>query len=305
MNFRPITIADKNIITEYTYESDFKNCDFAFSNMCSWRFLYESEFAAEDGFLFIRFNVPDKKHNHKAYMFPVGKGNLAHAINKIEKDAATLNLPLLILGITDESKIILEKNFPNEFTYMTDRNYFDYIYLREDLQFLKGKKFQAKRNHINKFNKLYQYSYIPLTQEIAPQCMELEQIWLNLNVSEQYREALANERRSLCFALKNFTQLELHGGAIVVDNKIIAFSCGSKINRNTFGVHVEKADITYEGIFSVINREFVSHLPQEYIYINREEDLGIAGLRKAKLSYNPVMLLAKNGAMKRKSPALN
>jgi hypothetical protein len=95
-------------------------------------------------------------------------------------------------------------------------------------------------------------------------------------------------------------ELGLYGGAIVVDNKIIAFSYGSKINFNTFGVHIEKADINYEGVFSVINQELVSHLPEEYTYVNREEDLGIAGLRKAKLSYNPVILLEKNGAVRRR-----
>ncbi|MDR3267123.1 MAG: phosphatidylglycerol lysyltransferase domain-containing protein [Tannerella sp.] len=300
MDFKPITIDDKQIITKYSCDSDFKNCDFAFSNMCSWRFFYDSEFAAEDDFLFIRFNVANRTHNHKAYMFPIGKGDITQAIKKIEKDAESLGVSLLILGITVEGKKLLEETFPTEFTYIADRNYFDYIYLREDLQFLKGKKFQAKRNHINKFNKLYQYSYIPITQEIAPQCMALEQVWLSVNLSDEYMDALTNERRSLCFALKNFTELELYGGAIVVDNKIIAFSYGSKINHNTFGVHVEKADINYEGIFSVINRELVSHLPEEYIYINREEDLGIEGLRKAKLSYNPVILLEKNGAVRRR-----
>jgi hypothetical protein len=300
MDFKPITIEDKEVITKYTYGSDFMNCDYAFSNICSWRFLYDSEFAAEDDFLFIRFNVTNKVHRHKAYMFPVGKGDIHHAIGKIEVDAESLGIPLLILGTTAESKRLLDETFPNKFTYIAERDYFDYIYLREDLQFLKGKKLQPKRNHINKFNKLYKYEYIPITPEIAPQCMELEQIWLSANVSDAYKEALANERRSLCFALKNFTELGLMGGAIVVDGKIIAFSYGSKINHNTFGVHAEKADIHYEGVFSVINQELVSHLPDEYRYINREEDLGIEGLRKAKLSYSPFILLEKNGAVKRR-----
>jgi hypothetical protein len=298
MDFKPITITDRETITKYTYGSDFKNCDFAFSNIYSWRFLYDSEFAVEDDFLFIRFNVANRAHKHKAYMFPVGKGDIRQAIRKIEEDVESLEASLLILGITVEGKKLLEEMFPNVFTFIADRDYFDYVYLREDLQFLKGKKFQAKRNHINKFNKLYQYSYIPITQELAPQCMELEQMWLSLNTSDEYKEALANERRSLSCALRNFSELELYGGAIVVDNKIIAFSYGSKINHNTFGVHIEKADINYEGVFSLINQELVSHLPEEYTYINREEDLGIEGLRKAKLSYNPIILLEKNGAVK-------
>jgi hypothetical protein len=300
MDFKPITIADREIITKYTWESDFKNCDFAFSNMCSWRFLYDSEFTVDDGFLFIRFHVDNGTHHHRAYMFPIGKGDIRQAINKIEDDAESLGTSFLLLGVTQESKQLLDGTFPNEFTYFPERDYFDYIYLRDDLQFLKGKKFQPKRNHINKFNRLYKYEYIPITPEIAPQCMELEQLWLSANVSDEYREALANERRSLCFALRHFSELGLYGGAIVVEDRIVAFSYGSKINYNTFGVHVEKADINYEGIFSVINQELVSHLPEEYTYINREEDLGIEGLRKAKLSYNPILLLEKSGAVKRR-----
>ncbi|MDR1543928.1 MAG: phosphatidylglycerol lysyltransferase domain-containing protein, partial [Prevotellaceae bacterium] len=225
---------------------------------------------------------------------------IRRAINKIEEDAESLKTSFLILGVTPDSRQLLDETFPGKFTYFAERDYFDYIYLRDDLQFLKGKKFQPKRNHINKFNKLYKYEYVPITPEIAPRCMELEQVWLSANVSDEYREALANERRSLCFALRNFSELGLYGGAIVVDDRIIAFSYGSKINHDTFGVHAEKADINYEGIFSVINRELVSHLPEEYTYINREEDLGIEGLRKAKLSYNPVILLEKNGAVKRR-----
>ncbi|MDR2146175.1 MAG: phosphatidylglycerol lysyltransferase domain-containing protein [Tannerella sp.] len=300
MDFKPITIADKEIITNITYKNDFMNCDFAFSNMCSWCFLYDSEYATEDDFLFIRFHVTNRAHFHWAYMFPIGKGDIRLAINKIEEDAEALQTSFLLLGITPDCKELLEELFPEKFTYKAERNYFDYIYLREDLQFLKGKKLQSKRNHINKFNKLYQYSCIPITREIAPQCMELEQVWLRANISDDDREALANERRSMSFALNHFEELGLFGYAIVVDNKIIAFSYGSKINHNTFGVHAEKADINYEGVFSVVNQELVSQLPEEFIYINREEDLGISGLRKSKLSYNPYILLEKNSAVKRR-----
>jgi hypothetical protein len=300
MNFKPIEVSDKELITKYTYKSDFKNCDFAFSNMCSWQFFYESEFSIEDDFLFVRFRVPNKTHERLAYMFPVGGGNIRQAIEKLEDDAESLENPLVMLGMTNESKELLDNIFPEKFVFMADRNYFDYIYLRENLTSLAGKKLQPKRNHINKFNRLYKYEYIPITPEIAPECMALEQEWLKANVSDEYRDALTNERRSMCFALRNFEQLGLTGGAILIDNKIVAFTYGSKINRDTFGVHVEKADINYDGIFSVINQEFVSRLPDEFTYINREEDLGIEGLRKAKLSYNPVLLLEKTSAVKRR-----
>ena len=102
----------------------------------------------------------------------------------------------------------------------------------------------------------------------------------------------------MVFALNNFDALGLTGGAIQVENEIVAFTYGSPINNYTFGVHVEKADTRFDGIFNMINREFVSRLPEQYRYINREEDLGIPGLRKAKLSYQPAILLEKNMAMR-------
>ena len=301
LSFNKITIEDKDIISSFTLNSNYQNCDFAFANMCSWQFLYDSEYAVSDGFLFIRFFIEDKKR--LAYMFPIGHGDLKYAIDSIEEDAKMMGYPLLILGITQESKGKIEKMTPGKFTYLQERNYFDYIYLHEDLSTLKGKIFQAKRNHVNKFKKLYSYTYLPITPDIIPQCMAVEQIWCKANLNEDDEEALAYENRSMLFSMENFDRLGLTGGAILVDGKIIAFTYGSPVNKNTFGIHVEKADINYEGIFSVINKEFAMRIPEQYIYINREEDLGLPGLRKSKLSYNPVILLEKNAAViRRKEP---
>ena len=238
-----------------------------------------------------------------AYMFPVGNGDLRQAVEALEKDSYEMmgeGHPLLILGVTSEARKKLEELFPNEFAYVTERDYFDYIYLREDLQTLKGKKWQAKRNHINKFKKQYEYTYIPITPEIVPQCMELERRWVRANENGENTDELSNEHRSMTFAMHHFKELGLLGGAIMVEGEIVAFTYGSPINYQTFGVHVEKADTNYEGIFSLINQEFALHIPEQYVYINREEDLGIPGLRQSKLSYNPVILLEKNGAIKRR-----
>ena len=299
LSFKPITIEDKEAITSYTRAGNFLNCDFAFSNMCSWRFLYESEFAIEDDFLFVRFYLRDKTKRHQVYMFPVGTGDFKQAIEKLEKDAEQSNHPLCILGVTLYGKNKLESLFPGEFTFTPERDYFDYIYLREDLLTLKGKKFQPKRNHINKFTKNYTFTYLPITREMIPECLELEYRWYQANRTEKDAEDLRYENRSMIFALNNFDALDLTGGAIKVDNEIIAFTYGSPINHYTFGVHVEKADTRFDGIFSVINREFVERIPEQYTYINREEDLGIPGLRQSKLSYQPTVLLEKNTVLKR------
>jgi hypothetical protein len=300
LSFKPISIADREAITACTYPGRFLNCDFAFANMCSWRFLYDSEFAIVDGFLLIRFMIEEKGRKHQVYMFPVGNGDFRHIIALLEDDARANGHPLWILGVTPDEKNVLDQMFPSEFIYLTERDYYDYIYLRNDLQELKGKKYQAKRNHINKFSNKYRYTYLPVTPDLVPKCMELECKWYKDNRTEEDAEDLEHEHRSMAFALSHFEELGLRGGALCVDGEIIAFTSGSAINHYTFGVHVEKADIRYDGVFTVINREFVSRLPEQFRYINREEDLGIPGLRQSKLSYHPVILLEKNTAIKRR-----
>lgn len=295
--FKPIRLEDKKTITSLTWPSDYRNCDFSFANMCSWRFLYDSEFAVVDGFLLIRFLIEDK--SRIAYMMPVGTGDLRHAISLIEEDSLKHGHPLCMLGITPDAKEQLEAAFPEGFFYIPERDYYDYIYLREDLTFLRGKKYQAKRNHINNFKKLYTYEYLPITPEIVPECLKLECKWYKANNTENEEEELNDERRSLTYALHHFGDLDLIGGAIRVNGEIVAFSFGAPINHNTFGVHVEKADVSYEGAYTVINQEFAAHLPEQYIYVNREEDLGIPGLRQAKLSYQPAILLEKSAAIKK------
>ena len=297
LSFKPITIEDKELITSYTMNSEYQNCDFAFANICSWKFLYDSEYTEVDGFLLVRFRIENKKR--AAYMCPVGCGELEKIINLLEEDSLAQGHPLLLLGVSPESKADLERAIPGGFHHIPDRDYFDYIYLREDLVTLSGKKYQSKRNHINRFKNLYNYEYRPITPEMIPECLKLESIWYKANKDSEDENDLSYERRSMIFALNHFDELGLSGGALCVEGTIAAFTFGSPINHNTFGVHVEKADVNFDGAYSVINQEFSSRIPEQYIYVNREEDLGIPGLRQAKLSYQPAYLLEKNATVKK------
>jgi hypothetical protein len=295
--FQAITIADKDQITAFTLKSPYQNCDFSFANMCSWRFLYKSDYAVVGDFLLIRFWI--EENGRPAYMCPVGEGDIASAIRLLEEDSLAHGHPLWILGVTPDGKKRLEQAFPHGFRYIPERDYYDYIYLREDLVNLTGKKYQAKRNHINRFTKQFPYTYMPITPELVPECLILECKWYKANQTADAGEELSYERRSLTYALQHAGGLGLVGGAVCAEEQIVAFSFGAPINRNTFGVHVEKADIHYDGIYSLMNNEFASHIPEQYTYINREEDLGIPGLRQAKLSYHPAFLLEKNTAIKK------
>ena len=295
--FKPITINDKEVITSYTYPSNYQNCDFSFANICSWQFLYETEYAIVNGNLLIRFHIENK--TRVVYMAPIGKGNFEESLKLLEKDSLQHGHPLCMLGVTPDARELLEHALPGSFYYIPERDYCDYIYLREDLATLRGKKFQAKRNHINQFTKKYVYEFRIMTSGMIDECLILERKWHALHAKEEDQEDLENERISMLYALQHFEELGIQGGAIYIENQMIAFSFGAPINHNTFGVHVEKAAVNSEGVYAVINKEFAASLPEKYIFLNREEDLGILGLRQAKLSYNPVLLLEKFAAVKK------
>ena len=295
--FRDITIQDKDTITAYTMNSCRRNCDLSFSNLCSWRFLYHTKFAIINNFLVFKFWAGDEL----AYMMPVGEGNLEEVLNELIEDARQEGEPFCMLGVCSCMREDLEAIMPGQFGFTVDRDYADYIYLRSDLATLKGKKFQSKRNHVNKFKRTYNYEYTPITPDRIQECLDLEAEWCKANNCDQH-EGTGNERRALVYALHNFEELGLTGGILHVDGKIAAFTFGMPINQDTFGVHVEKADTSIDGAYAMINYEFANHIPEQYVYLNREEDLGIVGLRKAKLSYQPAIILEKYVACLKDEP---
>lgn len=286
--FKDVEIKDKELITSYTLKSQRNNCDLSFSNLCSWRFLYNTQYTVKDGFLILRFRAKGQL----VYMMPIGEGNLKQILNEMVNDARKEKEQFCMLGVSAEMCDEINNMIPGKFQFETNRDYADYIYLRTDLATLAGKKFQSKRNHVNRFRKTYDYEYTPLTSSHIQECLDLEAEWCKVNNCDQ-QEGTGNERRALVYALHHFDDLGLSGGILRVDGKIVAFTFGMPINQNTFGVHVEKADTSIEGSYAMINYEFANHVPEQYLYLNREEDLGIEGLRKAKLSYQPAILLEK------------
>ena len=287
--FRPVTAADADVLRSFTMESKCMNCDMNVANICAWQFLYHTEFAVVDGFLLLRF-VTD---GHVTYMKPIGKGDLGRVLQLLADDARSLGDTLRVACVCPCAQALMEESAPGAFTFESQRERADYIYLREALVTLSGKKLQPKRNHISKFKRLYpNYEYRPLTAELVPDCLRLGEAWCRTADCREQRAALA-EQRMMAYALSHIDELHIMGGALFVEDNMVAFTFGAPINGETFDVCVEKADTTYEGAYTMINNEFVSRLPEQYTYINREEDLGLEGLRKAKLSYHPELILDK------------
>jgi hypothetical protein len=297
INFNPVTIKDKDLLQSFFNKAKFRNCDFSFSNIFCWKHLYNTTFAVENGSLFFRFQTSD---DFPGYLFPIGDGDLREAVERIGADADERKTPLRLYAITQEMFDLIDEIYPGQFIYEQDRSWSEYIYESEDLISLIGKKYQSKRNHINKFKRIYEWEYLPITEKIIPDCRKLYRRWCAENGGCNSEQSLIEECMATQTAFDNFEKLGLIGGALRINGEIQAYSYGQPLGEDTFGVHAEKSLYEIDGGFTMINREFAEHNCAGYPYINREEDLGLEPLRKAKMSYHPVILLGK-GYIRRKN----
>lgn len=293
MNFKDLNIDDKESLDKFFYSYGKPHCDFSFAaNFCS-NHIYHYKWCISDNFLCLKYINDDKKVE---YAFPIGMGNPLPLVELLEKDAQN---DFILSGIDEEAVDTMRSHYPT-WGFASDRRFADYIYLASDLRELKGRKYEKKRNHIKKFESLYNYKCLDLTEDLFPDCINLESKWL----SEKYisgegipmdtlEEELTDEQKVIRNAFRNFKVLGLTGCALYVEDKIAAFTFGSAINKDTFCTHIEKADISFEGCYSMINHLMALRISDKFKYIDREWDGGIDGLRRAKLSYHPAFLSKK------------
>jgi len=173
-----------------------------------------------------------------------------------------------------------------------ERDHFDYVYHVKELAQLRGNKFHDKKNKINKFKSIYKYQYQTLTPDIIEECIEFEDDWCEKRDCGKF-PGLEREQCAILEMLNNFSALNIIGGIIRVDNRIVALTLGEKFLKDTMVIHIEKANADIPGLYQVINQEFLKHEAGDCIYVNREQDLGVDGLRQSKMSYNPLMFVKK------------
>ncbi|MCL1937007.1 MAG: phosphatidylglycerol lysyltransferase domain-containing protein [Candidatus Azobacteroides sp.] len=298
LHFSPVTIDDRETIQAFFYKSVFRNCDFSFSNIFNWKHLYNTTFVVEEGFLYFRFQTLE---DLPGYLFPLGEGNLQQAIERMLQDAEDRGVEFRLYSITQKMFDLIEQCMPGQFIFTTERDWFEYIYLSDDLISLAGKKYQAKRNHIHKFKRTYQWEYLPITRDIVPDCMRLYDRWCKEHGGCYTEQSLIEERIATQKAFEYYEPLGLIGGALRINGEILAYSYGQALTKDTFGVHAEKSLYDIDGGFTMINQQFAEHNCADYLYINREEDLGIEPLRQAKTSYHPAILLEKGLVRKKDS----
>lgn len=294
LSFREITLDDRDWIQAALKRSDFMGCEYSFANNLAWRRAAGSRIARlEQFYLVCAFDTEDGVPH---FTFPAGSGDYGHVISAMAEFAAKQKTPLVITGLTNQTLPLLEQLVPAEsFTLYEGRDGWDYIYDTEEFIAMSGKKFHKKRNHISQFSR-YGAVFSEITPADYDDCIALAAC--TYNEKDGYTDASSvAEQFAIHTYFSHFDELELRGGVLRVDGELAAFSIGEPLNHDTFCVHIEKADLRYHGAYPAMARQFAAHFAKDYRWLNREEDLGAAGLRKSKLSYYPAFLLEKRTAV--------
>ena len=295
IEFKSPTPADRSWVMPLVEASGAMGSESNFNNMYLWHRLYGQRLARLGDRLLVRAG---NEQGHR-YLFPYGSGPLAPALEALAEDAAALGEKLNFICLSKEQKEQLEEVWPGRFEYDCewDRDSWDYLYDVNKLADLAGKKLHSKRNHIHRFDEQFpDWMAEPITADNVADCVAMEKEWA---AARDHDSTLSEETISILEALYLRDELELHGVLIRAGGRVVAFSMGSFTNPECFDVHYEKAFGEIQGAYAVVNREMArmirSRFPQVK-WFNREDDLGLEGLRKAKLSYYPELLLEKCSA---------
>ncbi len=288
LNFRQIQISDKDWVTELMNISDFRSCEYTFANNLAWRRLSDSVISRhKDFYVVASFNGKDP-----VFTYPCGKGDLEELFSELSKTARSSGGDKLIVSsVNNEALSSLKDMYGESMTVSANRDYFDYIYNANDLIDMAGKKFHGKRNHIRRFKET-DWEYCELTEDMFADCIEFAANSYNANKGYDSFSAVC-EQFAINTYFNYYRELELKGGVLKSDGKIVGFTIGERLNSDTFVVHIEKAVPELNGAYPTLCNEFAKRNAAGFRYINREEDMGIEGLRKSKLSYNPVFLQEK------------
>ena len=295
VQFQRVTLDDRELIHSYFTRFPSQSCERTFVNVFLWSRFYPVTFAIiEDALVFRSINEGE------FYSYPAGEPEkVKKALDFLIDYAAKRNVPFALYHITEQQFVQIEEWYPNRFELKYEDGVADYVYESEKLITLSGKKLHAKRNHINKFKAAHEnWSYETMTEANLEECFQMALKWRNENGCDDDEDKNAEMCVTLN-ALRLFKELGLTGGMLKIDGQVVAFALGEPISDDTFVVHIEKAFGDIQGAYPMINQQFAEHECSEYKYINREDDAGSEGLRKAKLSYRPAFLVEK-GIVKEK-----
>lgn len=276
----------KDFISPFT--SDSMSCEITPMTLLIWKNYYHQKIAFFDDMMFVSLG-----ENSDIFLLPFAK-DMEKAVNILRDYTKAQNRPLNFLGAEGIRLDVFNSIFSEVFSQNESRDDFEYLYLTENLKNLSGKKFHSKRNHISTFSRNYEWSYETLSLNNLQEVLKMADLWTEeMKKFTEDSKSIEVENAALKEYLPQMDSLGLRGGCIRVNGEIIAFTFGSPINNDVFDIHVEKALPEFRTAYSLINREFILNELSDFKYVNREDDMGLEGLRKAKLSYHPDILLKK------------
>ncbi len=296
IKFRKLELEDQETIDRFFKMRQTRSCECTFANTYLWSRQYKVEFAVVEEMLVLHY-ISGKRR----FAFPYGnKENLKKVLKLLMAWCREKGETFRLAMVTPQNFALLEELFPGQFVIEYRRDAADYVYETEKLIRLAGKKYHGKKNHINKFQKQHpDWSYEPLSEENLEECFQMALVWRRENGCE--RDPGKNAEMCVTLnALRLFEELKLKGGVLRAGGRIVAFTIGEAVCEDTMVVHIEKAFAQVEGAYPMINQQFLLHEASEYRYVNREDDAGQEGLRKAKLSYHPAFMVEK-GTVRMKS----
>lgn len=280
IEFRPFRIEDKDYINSFFGEHHYERADCSFDTLFLWQQTYGTKWAVQDGVLFIRAGAGEE-----TFFMPPFAGDGASFMDGLEiirEELAALGKPFFIKSASPWAVEKIREFQPGKYRFVEDRNNWEYIYRTADLIALPGKKFRMKKNHLNGFLRQYgDYVYEPISADNMNEARAAVREWFSR------RGDIEEEERAMELNFRYWDALGTKGGVIRIYGKIKAVTMGNFLNERVAHVHFEKADPAIRGLYQAINRDFLMREFAETEFVNREEDLGIPGLRQAKMEYNP------------------
>jgi uncharacterized protein len=287
--FKPLGLEDRDFFRRLLWDYQPETSELTFTNLFIWKDFYNLAWSLDRDWLLIISDPADGS----SWMFPpVGPSPRGETCKKL------LRWLQEIKGIKGpgieraDSRLVAELAADSQFLMEPARDHFDYVYRSEDLMQLAGTSYQGQRNHIQHLQRSYAFSYEPLQERHISACLDLAEEWCAQKKCAEDL-GLQGEWEAVKACLQNFPDLDLQGGVILINGKVEAFTLGELLNKETAVVHIEKANPLISGLYAAINREFCRHSWSQVPFINREQDLGLPGLRMAKLSYHPHHLVEK------------
>lgn len=301
-SFHKVTLEDKKWMQKLLQEDGWYGSEYSFGINVLWGIKYHIEVAQAHDCCIVRYGLCGEypwdnmmQGDCWIYSFPIGAGDKKAVLDELVAEYRSRGKTLIMNSVGEEARAQLLSWYPGQFLIEENRDYEDYIYDREKLATLSGRKMHNKRNHIARFKDAGEWSYEPLTDNNLEECKALCRRWV-FSREDKWNDDMAIELKVLDAAFKLKDELGLIGGVLRQKGQVVAFCMGEAINLDVFVVHFEKALPEYQGAYPMINQQFVQHACGSYKYINREDDAGDPGLRRAKLSYYPEILLKKYDA---------